>query len=108
MVAGCHDDGGWELTVVCSSPATSSDIDSPWRRPQPTPDCRARKRLVSVILVRTLSDLVKLPGGVFRMGSEQFYPDEGRFMRSMLSLLRSSSIPSLMHSFRSSFPRPVT
>jgi formylglycine-generating enzyme len=25
----------------------------------------------------TLSDLVELPGGVFRMGSQQFYPDEG-------------------------------
>jgi formylglycine-generating enzyme len=27
--------------------------------------------------VRTVSDLVKLPGGVFCIGSEQFYPDEG-------------------------------
>jgi len=25
----------------------------------------------------TLSDLVELPGGAFRMGSQQFYPDEG-------------------------------
>ena len=25
----------------------------------------------------TLSDLVELTGGVFRMGSQQFYPDEG-------------------------------
>ncbi|MGH3338949.1 MAG: SUMF1/EgtB/PvdO family nonheme iron enzyme, partial [Propionibacteriaceae bacterium] len=25
----------------------------------------------------THSDLVELPGGVFRMGSQQFYPDEG-------------------------------
>ena len=31
----------------------------------------------SVILVGTLSDLVELTGGVFRMGSQQFYPDEG-------------------------------
>jgi formylglycine-generating enzyme len=33
--------------------------------------------LASVILMGTLSDLVELPGGVFRMGSQQFYPDEG-------------------------------
>ena len=32
---------------------------------------------VSVILVGTLSDLVELTGGVFRMGSQDFYPDEG-------------------------------
>jgi formylglycine-generating enzyme len=31
----------------------------------------------SVILVGTLSDLVELGGGAFRMGSQQFYPDEG-------------------------------
>jgi sulfatase modifying factor 1 len=31
----------------------------------------------SVLLVGALSDLVELPGGVFRMGSQQFYPDEG-------------------------------
>jgi formylglycine-generating enzyme len=31
----------------------------------------------SLILVGTLSDLVELTGGVFRMGSQQFYPDEG-------------------------------
>jgi sulfatase modifying factor 1 len=31
----------------------------------------------SVILVSTLSDLVELTGGVFRMGSQEFYPDEG-------------------------------
>jgi formylglycine-generating enzyme len=32
---------------------------------------------VSVILVGTLSDLVELTGGIFRMGSQEFYPDEG-------------------------------
>ena len=32
---------------------------------------------VSVVLVGTLSDLVELTGGVFRMGSQDFYPDEG-------------------------------
>jgi hypothetical protein len=47
------------------------------------PDVRAPTRLVSVILVWTLSYLVELPGGVFRMGSQQFYPDEGRFMTSI-------------------------
>jgi sulfatase modifying factor 1 len=41
------------------------------------PDVRAPTRLVSVILVWTLSHLMELPGGCFRMGSQQFYPDEG-------------------------------
>jgi formylglycine-generating enzyme len=27
--------------------------------------------------VRALADLIELPGGIFRMGSQQFYPDEG-------------------------------
>jgi hypothetical protein len=34
----------------------------------PTPDGRARERLVSVILVWTLSDLVELPGGSLSYG----------------------------------------
>jgi formylglycine-generating enzyme len=41
------------------------------------PSTQPRARLASVILMGTLSDLVELPGGVFRMGSQQFYPDEG-------------------------------
>jgi formylglycine-generating enzyme len=41
------------------------------------PDVRALTRLVSVILVCPLSHLMELPGGGFRMGSQQFYPDEG-------------------------------
>jgi formylglycine-generating enzyme len=43
----------------------------------PTPEGRASTPLASVNLVRTLSDLVELPAGVSRMGSQQFYPDEG-------------------------------
>jgi formylglycine-generating enzyme len=38
---------------------------------------RHQLRRASVILVGTLSDLVELTGGVFRMGSQDFYPDEG-------------------------------
>jgi formylglycine-generating enzyme len=41
------------------------------------PVVRAPTPLVSVILVWTLSHLMELPGGGFRMGSQQFYPDEG-------------------------------
>jgi hypothetical protein len=36
------------------------------------PDARAPTRLVSVILVWTLSHLIELPGRSFRMGSQQF------------------------------------
>ena len=31
----------------------------------------------SVLLVGILSDLIELTGGVFRMGSKEFYPEEG-------------------------------
>src|SRR5215212_3123278 len=45
-------------------------------------DLRLRPRqppcvTASVVCVGTLSDLIELPGGVFEMGSQQFYPDEG-------------------------------
>ena len=42
-----------------------------------TPEAREYAHLASVILVRMLSGLVELPRGVFSMGSQQFYPDEG-------------------------------
>jgi formylglycine-generating enzyme len=50
---------------------------SPVRSGWVPPEYQLAYALASVILMGTLSDLVELPGGVFRMGSQQFYPDEG-------------------------------